>query len=117
MEIYQETLVLIHKRILNRIKVCMKSKRNVKNIDISFDSRQLFNPYKNFMNPRQNFMDSRHSRHPHQNFNPRQNFMNPHNPRYLVDSSISHSKNNFYLQKFRKTYKYLHYTAIKVLVI
>ena len=53
-----------------------EKKRNVKNIDIAFDTRQLCNTCKNFQrHPRQNF-DPRHPRYP------RHNFMNPRHPRY-----------------------------------
>ena len=40
-----------------------ENKRNAKNIDIVFDSRQLFDSYKYFTgahHPRENFMDPRH---------------------------------------------------------
>ena len=44
-----------------------ENERNVKNIDIAFDSHQPFHPYKHFMDPRhlhQTFMDPSHLRHP-----------------------------------------------------
>ena len=60
--------------------LCNEMERNVKNIDIVFDSRQFFDPCKNFMNPR-------HPSHPHQNLDPRHP-LNPCHLSYLADSII-----------------------------
>ena len=64
-----------------------EKERNAKNI--VFDSRQLFDPYYNFMDPtllrhpRQNFIDPRHPRHPRQNFEPR-HFLDSHPKFFLI---------------------------------
>ena len=50
-----------------------EKERNAKNINIAFDSRQLFDSYKRFMDPRhahQNFREQCHPHYPRQNFNP-----------------------------------------------
>ena len=60
--------------------LCNEMERNVKNIDTVFDSRQFFDPCKNFMNPR-------HPSHPHQNLDPRHP-LNPCHLSYLADSII-----------------------------